>query len=270
MADPLEPFRLYVRLSAARVRSQLQYRTSFALEVLGMFLISFLDFAAILVIFANVPLLGAWSVSEVALLYAISTLAFSLTDLVIGHLDVLWRLVRDGSFDLLLIRPRGTLFQVVLQDFQLRRLGKVAQGVAVLGFALATLDIAWSPERAAMLPIAVVAGAMIFAAIWVTAICIVFWIPEATEAANAVTYGGSFFAQYPIDLYGQWLRRFLAYVVPTAFIAYFPALFILGKPDPLGLPAWLQVSSPAVAVIAAAAAGLIWRGAVRRYQSAGG
>jgi ABC-2 type transport system permease protein len=235
-----------------------------------MFLISFLDFAAILVIFSNVPQLGEWSVSEVALLYALATLAFSLTDMVIGHLDVLWRLVRDGSFDLLLIRPRGTLFQVVTQDFQLRRIGKVAQSVGVLAFALGTLDIGWTPERVAMLVAAVPAGALIFASIWISAICIVFWIPEATEAANSVTYGGAFFAEYPIDLYGEWLRRFMAFIVPTAFIAYFPALFILGKPDPLGLPAWLQVSSPLVALLAAGVAALIWRGAVRRYQSAGG
>ena len=41
-------------------------------------------------------------------------------------------------------------------------------------------------------------------------------------------------------------------------------------PDPLGLPRALEFASPAVAVCAAAAAGLIWRSAVRHYRSAGG
>jgi ABC-2 type transport system permease protein len=254
----------------ARVRAQLQYRASFALQSFGMFLISFLDFAAILVIFANVPQLGGWSVSEVALLYAVSSLAFALTDIVIGHLDYLPQLVRDGSFDLLLVRPRSTLFQVVTQDFQIRRIGKLAQSILVLVYALATLDIQWSPDKVALFVAMIPAGVIIFASIWIAAICIVFWTTEGNEAANAVTYGGTFFAQYPINIYDRWLRRFLAYVIPTAFVAYFPCLYILGKPDPLGLPVWLQVSSPLVALAAAAVAGLVWRTAVRHYQSAGG
>jgi ABC-2 type transport system permease protein len=270
VGDPLETVRLFVRLSLARIRGQLQYRASFALQTAGMFLISFLDFAAILVIFANVPQLGGWSVSEVALLYAISTLSFNLADLVIGHLDALGQLVRDGTFDLLLVRPRGTLFQVITQDFQLRRLGKVAQSAVVLAYALATLHVEWSPERVAVLIAAIPAGVLIFGSIWISAICIVFWATDGSEAANSVTYGGTFFAQYPINIYERWLRRFLAYVVPTAFVAYFPALFILGKPDPLGLPAILEVSSPVVALLAAAVASVVWRSAVRHYQSAGG
>jgi ABC-2 type transport system permease protein len=52
-------------------------------------------------------------------------------------------------------------------------------------------------------------------------------------------------------------------------VAYFPALALLGRPDPLGLPAALQWSSPLVALIAVAVAGLIWRSGVRHYQGAG-
>ena len=81
---------LYGRLIAARVRAQLQYRTSFAIETVGVFLVSFLDFVAILIMFSNVPQLGAWSVSEVALLYALATLSFAFTDLLIGHLDTVF------------------------------------------------------------------------------------------------------------------------------------------------------------------------------------
>ena len=34
---------LFARLTAARIRAQIQYRMSFALQTLGMFLVSFLD-----------------------------------------------------------------------------------------------------------------------------------------------------------------------------------------------------------------------------------
>jgi ABC-2 type transport system permease protein len=261
---------LYLRLVRARIRSQMQYRTSFALDAAGTFLISFLDFVAILVIFGNVPQLGAWSVSEVALLYGISCLAFALTDLVIGHLDLFPQTIRDGTFDLVLIRPRGTLFQVLSADFQMRRLGRIAQAALILGYALTTLPIQWSADRAVVLVGAVLTGVLIFIAVWVTVICIAFWTVEGREAANAFTYGGVTLAQYPIDIYDEWLRRFLAYVVPLAFVAYFPSLFILGKPDPLGTPPWMAFTSPAVGLAAALVASAVWRFGVRHYQSAGG
>lgn len=265
-----EALALYRRLVGARVRAQLQYRTSFALDLVGMFLVSSLDFAAVLIIFHNVPSLDGWSVAEVSLLYAASALSFALVDLVIGHLDDLYLLIRDGSFDLLLIRPRGVLFQVVTLDFELRRLGKALQGLAVLAYALATLEVAWTFGKAAMLVVTVLAGALIFSAVWVFVICIVFWSVEGKETANAFTYGGSFLTQFPITIYDAWLRRLLAYVIPMAFVCYFPALYILGKPDPLGLPSWLRFASPAVALAAGGCAGMMWRIAVRHYQSAGG
>jgi ABC-2 type transport system permease protein len=101
-------------------------------------------------------------------------------------------------------------------------------------------------------------------------VCIVFWAVEGREVSNAFTDGGNFFAQYPINVYDAWLRRFLAFVVPMAFVCYYPALYILDKPDPLGLPSWLRFASPFVAATAATTSGFVWRFAVRHYRSAGG
>lgn len=267
MADALL---LYRRLIAAQLRSQLQYRLSFTLDLLGTTLITFVDFLAILVIFHNVPSLGAWTVHEVAFLYATSCIAFAFTDLVIGHLDEFPQLIRQGSFDVLLVRPRGTLFQVIASDLALRRLGKAVQGTIVLVYALGGLDVPWDAGRVAMVALMIPAGAVVYGSVWVAGACIAFWTTEGGEVTNAFTYGGNFLTQYPIEIYGRWARRLLAYVVPMAFVAYFPALYVLDKPDPLGLPRALQFMSPAVAVVAAALAGLLWRVAVRRYRSAGG
>lgn len=265
-----EATRLYFMQVGARIRAQLQYRTSFALEVAGQFLISFIDFAAIAVIFTNVPQLGGWTVAEVALLYGISGIAFALADMAIGHLDDLPELIRTGNFDLLLIRPRGTLFQIAMSDFQLRRLGRVLQGGAVLGYALVALDLDWTAGRVAVLALTIVSAFAIFVAVWVAVIGVVFWIVEGRETANAFTYGGQFLTQYPINIYDEWLRRLLAFVVPMAFVAYFPALYILDKPDPLGLPRVLQFMAPVAALALGVVAGFSWRGAVRHYRSAGG
>lgn len=269
MAEPLVALRLYGRLVGAQVRSQLQYRVSFALEVVGMFLISFIDLVAILVIFHNVPQLAGWTVAEVAFLYATAMLAFAFTDMVIGHLDLFPQSIRDGTFDLVLVRPRSTLLQVIASDFHLRRVGKAIQASIVLVYALVTLDVDWTIGRIAMVPLMVAAGSLIYGAVWVAAICIVFWTVEGRETANAFTYGSSFLAQYPMNVYAAWLRRFFTFVVPAAFVTYVPSLYILGKDDPLGLPRALQFASPLVAAVATVGAGIVWRFAVRHYRSTG-
>jgi ABC-2 type transport system permease protein len=260
---------LYRRLLGAQLRSQLQYRASFALDISGAFLISFVDFLAVLVIFHNVPHLSGWSVHEVAFLYAMAAISFALTDVVIGYLDVFPQRIRDGSFDVLLLRPRSTLFQVVTSELSLRKVGKLLQGLIVLGYALSNLDIDWNAGRVTMLAVMIPAAALIFGAIWIAGSCTAFWTTEGGEFTNGFTYGGQFLAQYPIDIYGVWLRRFLAYFVPIGFVCYFPSLYILGKDDTLGLPDALQFASPLVAVLAAAVAGLLWQLAVRRYRSTG-
>jgi ABC-2 type transport system permease protein len=270
VARPLVLLRLYARLVGARARSQLQYRLSFALELLATTLIVFLDFVMILVLFAHVDALAGWTIEEVALLYGIACIAFAIADLVVGHLDLFPTMIRDGTFDLLLVRPLSTLFQVVTTEFALRRLGKALQGLVVLLVAVARLDVDWTIGRAAMIPVAVLAGAVIYGAVWVALATIAFWIVDAMEFVNAFTYGGNFLSQYPINLFAAWLRGLVVFVIPVAFVAYFPALYVVDKPDPLGLPEALRFASPAVAVVASVAAGLVWRGAVRHYRSAGG
>lgn len=260
---------LYCRLIAARMRSQLQYRLSFWLDLTGSFFITFIDFLAIVILFTHVSRLAGWSLAEVAFFYGTANVSFALTDLVIGHLDTFPRLIRDGNFDLLLVRPVGTLFQLIASDLSLRRLGRVAQGLVVLAIALSRLSVSWTPARSAMLLVMTVTGVAIYSSIWILGTTIAFWTTDAREVTNAFTYGGSFVASYPINIFGGWTRRLLAFVVPVAFISYFPGLFILGRRDPLGTPGALAFVTPLIA------AGLIflsirlWQFGVRHYRSTG-
>ena len=264
-----ETLGIYRRLVAARVRAQLQYRLSLALTVAGTMLLSVLDFLGILVLFGRVEALGGWTVGEVALLYGVSTVSFSLTDLAIGQLDQLPRMIREGEFDQLLIRPLGSLGQVVTADVALRHIGRLTQGLVVLVIALTQVEVEWTPGRAAWLVVAIVAASAIFAGIWVAFATISFWLIDSFEVTNAFTYGGNVTASYPINIFGAWLRRLVIFVIPIAFVAYFPTLYLLDKEDPLGLPARLQFASPLVAAAALLAGGLLWRFAVRRYRSVG-
>lgn len=265
-----ELVRIYVRLVGARARGQLEYRASLVLQLLGTAALTVIDFVAILVLFENVDALDGWTLEEIALLYAIATISFALTDLVVGHLDLFPQMIRDGTFDQILVRPLPSLLQVVASDFSLRRIGKALQGIGVLVFALVRLELDWSPGKVLVLVGAVLAGAVIYAAVWVALATVAFWIVDAIEFVNAFTYGGSYLAQYPITIFARWLRGLVLFVLPLAFVAYFPALVLLERESGLLLPAELGYLTGVVALVAALVANVVWTRAVRHYRSAGG
>ena len=261
--------RIYLHLIWARVRGQLQYRASFLLEVAGAFCLSFGDFLVILVIFHHLPFLAGWSLAEVAFLYGSSYVTFKLTDMAVGHLDGLPQLIQRGDFDLVLIRPLGSLFQMLASDLSLRHVGSSLQGLLIFAVALRGVEIDWTLGRLLVLLVMPVSGAAIFAGIWVVGAASTFWTVRTMEVLNAFTYGGSELASYPMHIYGDWLRRLFAYVVPLAFVNYFPALYILDKPDPLGAPAALRFASPLVAAAVLLVGRLAWGFGVRYYRSTG-
>jgi ABC-2 type transport system permease protein len=86
---------------------------------------------------------------------------------------------------------------------------------------------------------------------------------------HAFTYGGRDFTSYPLPVYGGWFRSLFAYGLGFGFVAYQPALALLGRADPLGLPAWAGYVSPLVALLAAAVAAAVWRTGIRHYRSTG-
>jgi len=260
--------RLYGHLAGARARGDLQYRASLVMFTIGTLLVTGLDFASIAVLFTQVEALAGWSFAEVAFLYGTSGVAFGLADMAVGSVDRVGDRIRRGTFDTLLLRPAGSLLQLVTEEFALRRVGKVVQPAIVLVVAVGALGLPWTPARSALTVVMILAGAVIAGSIWVTAASATFWTVEGREAANAVTYGGAAMIQHPLPLYGE-LVRSLAFVVPLAFVSYLPSLEVLDKADPLGVPVALRFASPLVAVASAWVATAAWRFAVRHHRSTG-
>ncbi|MER6462260.1 ABC transporter permease [Streptomyces sp. NPDC048409] len=251
------------------IRSSLTYRTSFVLTLLGNLTVTGLDFATILLMFTQVDRLGGWSMPEVALLYGLSTTAFGLADLVFGSMDVLGARIRDGSFDILLVRPAPVLAQLGADRFALRRLGRVVQGGLVLGYALAAVPVEWTAVKVLLVPVTVISGAVIFCALFLVGATFQFVAQDAAEVENAFTYGGTTLLQYPPTVFGRDFVRGVTFLLPLAFVNWIPAAYLLGRPYPLRLPEWTVWSPPLVAVVCCALSGLAWRAGLRSYRSTG-
>ncbi|WTZ84482.1 ABC transporter permease [Streptomyces sp. NBC_01384] len=261
--------RAYRMIAAMWIRSTMAYRASFALTTFGNFAATALDFVAILLMFSQVDRLGGYSLPEVAFLYGVADTAFGLADLVLGSMDRLGRRVRDGTLDTLLVRPVPVLAQVAADRFALRRLGRITQGLLVLGYSVAVLDIDWTPLRLLMVPLMLLSGGAIFSAVFVAGAAFQFVAQDASEVQNSFTYGGSTLLQYPPTVFTKDLVRGVTFVLPLAFVNWLPGLYVLGRPYPLDLPTWVAFTPPLVAAGCCALAGVAWRAGLRSYRSTG-
>ncbi|MEV4329612.1 ABC transporter permease [Streptomyces sp. NPDC049597] len=264
-----EALRAYGLIVAMWVRSTMAYRASFAMTAFGNFAATGFDFVTILLMFSHVDALGGYSLPEVAFLYGTTSTAFGLADLVMGSMDRLGRRVRDGTLDTLLVRPVPVLAQVAADRFALRRLGRVTQGLLVLGYGLASLDVEWTAVKVAMVPLMMLSGGVIFASVFVAGGAFQFLAQDASEVQNSFTYGGNTLLQYPPSIFAKDLVRGVTFVVPLAFVNWVPSLYVLGREDPLGLPGWLAFLPPLVAAGCCGLAALAWRAGLRSYRSTG-
>ncbi len=264
-----DTIRLYLRYASISVRSQMQYRASFIMLTAAHFLVTGIEFLAIAALFDRFGSLKGWVLAEVALFYGIVNIAFAFADGMGRGFDVFAGMVKSGEFDRLLLRPRSTALQIAGRELTLFRVGRLSQGLFVLLWAAARLHIAWTLPRIGLTVFAVVGGACLFIGLFVLQATMCFWTTESLEIMNTVTYGGVQTAQYPLTLYRDWFRSFFTYIVPLAAITYFPALAILGRPDPLGTSVWFQAGAPLIGVAFLVGALQVWQLGVRHYRSTG-
>ncbi len=139
------------------------------------------------------------------------------------------------------------LVQVCADQFQLRRISRVVQGAALLTWASWTVD--WSPTKALVLVGMVVCGGAIFFGAFVAFSCVQFWTTDASEFANAFTYGGATLLTYPLTVFPQRIVLGLTFLLPLAFVNWYPSLYILGRSGSSPLPQWLEFASPVAALV---------------------
>jgi ABC-2 type transport system permease protein len=110
-------FLLYFRYISVSFKSQMQYKLSFWLQVLGQFLVTVVEFFGIWALFSRFNSIGAWTLAEVALFYGMINISFACADALGKGFDYFTKIIKSGDFDRLLLRPRTTVLQLLGIEF---------------------------------------------------------------------------------------------------------------------------------------------------------
>lgn len=262
---------LLLRLIRIQIRSQLQYPTSFILDVLSSALTLGFFFVAFALTFTRFDQIGGWTLGEVALIWGLTEFSFGTMDLLFSGFDydAFGPMVRKGTFDQLLLRPVNITLQVLGSRFVLRRLGKMLEGLVIFLFGLSQIDVNWSFLRVIYIPILSLSQVLFFGSLFIIGAASTFWTMERLEILNIFTYGSSEIMSFPMHIFPRALRMVFTFVVPAIFLSYFPAVFILGKPDPLNAPEFMYFIAPIIAGAIFWLALRFWRFGIRNYPSTG-
>jgi ABC-2 type transport system permease protein len=261
--------RAYAALLGGQWRSLLSYRASFVVEMVTNIGGTALDVLTVLVMFRATKVIGGFTLPQAILMVSLSSSAFVLADFTVGNIDQLKTYVRAGTMDAVLVRPLSAMAQLLLMDLPVRKALRLVLAFVTLAVGLHVNHISWTLPRVLLLVGAPLFGAVFFGAIFVLSASLAFWWVDSGQLGSAFTYGGRDFTAYPVSVYGGWFRAVFAYGLGFGFVAYQPALALLGRADPLGLPAWAGYVSPLVALVAASLAAVVWRAGIRHYRSTG-
>ena len=260
---------LYLHFVKLRIRSQMEYRLSFVLDLFAQASVSVIDFFMIALLFNRFKALADWSLWEVGFLYGMIGICFAVAEMIGRGFDVFQRHVVRGDFDTMLVRPLGTFYQVFSHEFLLRRVGRIAQAVVVLVIANSQLAIAWSFVKVGYLLISLISGTCFFIGIFVIGATSCFWTVQSIEIVNIFTNGGVFMGSYPFSIYRRWFRYFFTFIIPLACVNYFPSLFLLEKGASSGISSLGVQFAPYAGVLFLGVTMLFWRWGVLHYQSTG-
>lgn len=239
------------------------YRMDFILQVLITLLSNILFPLVTILIYNSGASFPGWSFYEVLLIQAVFTISSGVSAMMFNGL--LWATmghVREGSFEIVLLKPVNPLFFLVSSTFSPDSASLVLGGAVMAAIAISHTGVtsAFAVLQAVLL---FITGLTVMAGISLIMAAASFkWVgnsrlPEIFDSIKT-------FGKYPISIFPKLVQSFVTFIIPVGMIGFFPAGAILGRLDP-----WLGVSVIPCALFMLFGVWL-YNYMIRLYESVGG
>lgn len=256
--------RIYLKSCLLHFKVLLEYKTSFLLELFSQVFIVLSYYFIILALFSKFDNLKGFSLYEVLLTFGVIQFGYSINEMFARGIDQFDDLIVDGSFDRLLLRPQPIILQVLCSKIAWARISRAIQALVILIISLVNLDITWNFSRIFTLFLMLVSSIVIFFSIFLTMASYCFLTVKALEVRSLFTDGGKHMAQYPISIYRKSFVLIFTFIIPYAFVNYYPLMYFLGKSDNI-----LYAISPIIVFLYLIPAFLTFKIGMKKYTSTG-
>ncbi len=260
---------LFAKFVKVRFKAKLEYPLPYLMGIVAQWVGYGANYAAMWLMVNTFGTMAAWQPMEVLFLEGLNTLCYALAGTVM--LDVsnwLPDAARTGQFDDVLLKPVDSLLYAISANINVSYVSHILLSIAVMVFSGVALGIELTASKLIWLGVTILSGAVIHAsAMILTAAPSLVLL--GTKGFQVLYWNVEDFIHYPISIYGRPLQIILTFVLPYAFIVFYPSQPFLGKMDTMLFPAWFQYLSPAVAVVMLLAAIWVWHVCANKYESSG-
>lgn len=231
-------FSIYRTCVATAIARALAYRLNFLLSMLISLGFNVLFPLVTILIYSSGAGFPGWDFYEVLLIQSVYTLSLGLASIMFS--GVLWTTmqhIREGSFEVVLLKPLDPLFFLVASNFDPGSAGLVLGGGIMFWVSLANAG----PVPLSSIPLFLLlfaAGFAVMAGMQMIMAATSFkWvgnsrIPEIFD--SVMTFG-----KYPINIFPPIIKGISTFLIPVGMIGFFPASALLGRPEPVALLAIL-------------------------------
>jgi len=221
--------------------------------------------AFLLLVFTRIPQLRGWSLDELVFIYGFFLIPYGLFNVFFSGL---WSIggyyIVDGHLDRILLRPVSGLLQIFMESVDPESFDGVLTGSLMIIYAARRLQLVLDAPHVLLMVLLIVGAIFVYAGLFLTLSCASFWFEDRVGLLPPF-YNMIDFGKYPTSIYSRAVRAVLTWVIPYAFVAFYPSAMILrgGEFQLYGL------LTPLVGAAFTALGYVLWRRGLRRYQSTG-
>ncbi|MDF2700171.1 MAG: multidrug transporter permease [Haloplasmataceae bacterium] len=249
------------------LKGLLEYRIDFLIGMFAFLLDQSLGIFFLSVIFQHIDLLAGFSFQEIVLMYGLSQIPKGIDHLFFDNIWLLPRVIRQGDLDRYLLRPINSLYHFLIVRFQPDAFGEI-----ILGIILTSYGISHIPGLALMdyitfilaLMLFMLIGTFIFTGLKLMTASLSFWLTNAYPVMQ-ITYNLNQFARYPVIIFPKFIRLLMTYIIPFAFVAYYPVLFIKGEESFISILGELLLITSLFMSMGVS----LWNKGIKNYNSTG-
>ncbi|WZU01512.1 ABC-2 family transporter protein [Erysipelothrix sp. D19-032] len=252
--------KLYFKIVAMHIKSQLQHRTAFLALSLGQALLTFSGIFAVIILATNVTTVAGFSTPEILLAGAVVTLSFAIANVSFEGLIPFhgcW-----GTVNLIVSSSDLKMCCFGLREHN--GIKSVGKNCGCEYYSCGGLSDCSALYHIRLLAIMVVSGVVLFGSLFIIYGSCSFFTTDSLEVFNILTDGGREFGQVPYGLYGKNILKVLTFILPLACFQYYPLLVVLGR----DVPTYFQWT-PLACFLFVIPALLMWRRGRHHYRSTG-
>ena len=199
------------------IQSTVSLRESFLLQSFFMLLSNLVFFSFWWIYFSNFNSIKGWTLSDIACLYGIVNGAYGIFSVFLGGSRYLARMVFEGDLDMLIVKPKNLLLQIMGSKSVSSGWGDIVSSAVFLGFS-GYITIMNLP----LLVLFILTACIVIASFSIMMGSLAFWIGDSHALSKQLFEFLLTFSNYPKSIYVGAIKVFLLTVVPSGFIGFVP------------------------------------------------